>query len=644
VAPGGPAAQRVRAAVRAVRQESGARWPDPSAGTHTSPHGPTWTSAHEHTILAGLNAMKPPAPNSSHQPETPGPAAGGPGSSAAGGSDAGPNFIAEIIEADLAAQYPGGRLQTRFPPEPNGFLHVGHAKAICLNFKMAEKLPQGRCNLRLDDTNPEAEDELFVRSIQEDVRWLGFDPEDRVYFASDYFEQLYAFASRLVDRGLAYVDSQSAEEIKENRGNYHRVGTDSPFRGRSPAENRDLLTRMRAGEFDEGACVLRAKTAMDHKNVLMRDPLIYRIKKATHHRTRDSWCIYPMYDFAHPLCDAIEGVTHSLCTLEFESHRPLYDWFIANVGGFDPVPRQIEFARLNLGYTVLSKRKLTQLVNEGHVSGWDDPRMPSIAGMRRRGYLPESLRTFCDRIGVAKRDGVVDVSLLEHRIREDLNAHADRSMAVLDPLKIVLVNFPASEAMRFDVPVHPEDSARGTRSVTLTREIYVEQDDFMEVPAKKWFRLAAGQEVRLRGACIIRCQEAHRDATGRITELACTWDPDSKGGSPADGRKIKGTIHWISAADAVSAEVRLYDRLFSVEDPDGQEGTTFLEHLNPGSLTVRTQALIHREVAERAPLERLQFERLGYFCIDADSRVERPVLNRTIGLKDSWAKIADRES
>jgi glutaminyl-tRNA synthetase len=483
-----------------------------------------------------------------------------------------------------------------------------------------------------------------VRSIQEDVRWLGFDPAERVYFASDYFEQLYGFALRLVDRGLAYVDSQSADEIKENRGNYHRVGKDSPFRQRTPAENRDLLERMRAGQFDEGACVLRAKTEMDHKNVLMRDPLIYRIKKVSHHRTRDSWCIYPMYDFAHPLSDAIEGVTHSLCTLEFESHRPLYDWFIENVGGFDPVPRQIEFARLNLGYTVLSKRKLTQLVSEGHVSGWDDPRMPSIAGMRRRGYLPESLRGFCERIGVAKRDGLVDVSLLEHRIREDLNAHADRSMAVLDPLKIVLTNFPSGEALSFEVPVHPEDASRGTRPVTLTREIFVEREDFMEVPAKKWFRLAPGQEVRLRGACIIRCNEAVRDASGRVTELSCTWDPDSKGGSPADGRKIKGTLHWISAADAVPAEVRLYDRLFSVEDPDGQEGTTFLEHLNPQSLIVREDALVHQNLAQCPPLTRLQFERLGYFCIDPDSRPERPVLGRTIGLKDSWAKLADRDA
>ena len=559
-------------------------------------------------------------------------------------TDVAPNFIADIIDDDIAAGRLGGRLQTRFPPEPNGFLHVGHAKAICLNFKMADKLPQGRCNLRLDDTNPAAEEEAFVRSIQEDVRWLGFDPAERVYFASDYFDKLYEFALRLVDRGLAYVDHQTPEEIKENRGNYHKVGTDSPFRTRSPAENRALLERMRAGEFEEGACVLRAKTEMDHKNVLMRDPLIYRIKKATHHRTGDAWCIYPMYDYAHPLSDAIEGVTHSLCTLEFESHRPLYDWFVEQVGGFDPVPRQIEFARLNLGYTILSKRKLTQLVAEGHVGSWDDPRMPTIAGMRRRGYLPESLRTFCERIGVAKRDSLVDVSLLEHRLREDLNAHADRTMAVIDPLKIVLENFPAGDALSFDVPVHPEYPERGVRSVTLTREIYVEREDFMEIPAKKWFRLAPGQEVRLRGACLIRCERIVKDESGRVMELVCSWDPESKGGSPADGRKVKGTLHWISATDAVAAEVRLYDRLFSVEDPDGQEGTSFLDHLNPQSLIVREGALVHRDLAEKSALYRVQFERLGYFCVDTESRADRPVLNRTIGLKDSWAKLTDRDA
>lgn len=581
--------------------------------------------------------MKPSPEGQQPNDSAPGLASGG-----ALPSDVAPNFIADIIDDDIAAGRLDGRLQTRFPPEPNGFLHVGHAKAICLNFKMAAKLPQGRCNLRLDDTNPAAEEEAFVRAIQEDVRWLGFDPEERVYFASDYFEQLYEFAMRLVDRGLAYVDHQTPEQIKENRGNYHKVGSDSPYRNRTPAENRALLERMRAGEFEEGACVLRAKTQMDHKNVLMRDPLIYRIKKATHHRTGDAWCIYPMYDYAHPLSDAIEGVTHSLCTLEFESHRPLYDWFVEKVGGFSPVPRQIEFARLNLGYTILSKRKLTQLVAEGHVESWDDPRMPTIAGMRRRGYLPASLVTFCERIGVAKRDSLVDVSLLEHRLREDLNAHADRTMAVVDPLKVVLENLPADDTLSFDVPVHPEYPERGTRKVTLTRELYVEREDFMEVPAKKWFRLSPGQEVRLRGACLIRCERAIKDETGRITELRCTWDPDSKGGSPADGRKVKGTLHWISAEDAVSAEVRLYDRLFAVEDPDGQEGTSFLDHLNPESLVVRDDALVHRDLADKPALYRVQFERLGYFCVDSDSRPERPVFNRTIGLKDSWAKLAER--
>lgn len=552
-----------------------------------------------------------------------------------------PNFIADIIDEDLESGKNGGLLQTRFPPEPNGFLHVGHAKAICLNFAMAEKAPGGKCNLRLDDTNPVAEDDVFVQSIIEDVRWLGFDPGEKIYFASDYFEKLYEFALSLVDRGLAYVDSQSGDEIRENRGNYHKLGVDSPYRERTPTENRDLLERMRRGEFEEGACVLRAKTQMDHKNILMRDPLIYRIRKAHHHRTGDAWCIYPMYDYAHPLSDALEGVTHSLCTLEFESHRPLYDWFVEAVGGFSPVPRQIEFARLNLGYTVLSKRKLTQLVEEKHVGGWDDPRMPTIAGMRRRGYLPESLRAFAERIGVAKRDNFVDVALFEHIVREDLNAHADRTMAIVEPLRVVIENF-EGEPIAFEVPVHPEYPERGSRSVRFGREIFVERSDYEDTPPKGWFRLTPGQEVRLRGACLIRCKEAVRDASGALVELRCTWDPDSRGGTPKDGRKVKGTLHWLGATDAVTAEVRVYDRLFTEENPDGIEGRSFLEFLNPSSLTTHAGARVHGDLAARPPGSRVQFERLGYFAVDLDSTAERPVLNRTIALKDSWAKAVAR--
>lgn len=553
---------------------------------------------------------------------------------------AAPNFIADIIDEDLSAGKNGQALQTRFPPEPNGFLHVGHAKAIYLNFTMAKKASFGRCNLRLDDTNPVAEDDVFVRSIQEDVRWLGFDWDDRLFFASDYFERLYQFALVLVRKGLAYVDSQSAEEIRENRGNFYKLGVDSPYRSRTPEENLDLLEQMRRGELREGEAVLRAKIDMTHQNMNMRDPLMYRIRHATHHRTGDAWCIYPMYDFAHPLSDAIEGVTHSLCTLEFENHRPLYDWFIENVGGFSPVPRQIEFARLNLTYTVLSKRKLQQLVNEGHVQSWDDPRMPTIAGMRRRGYLPQSLCSFAERIGVAKRDSLIDVSLLEHQIREDLNAHADRTMAVLRPLKVVIENFEEDRTETFEVPIHPEYPERGTRRVVLTREIFVEQDDYADVPAKKWFRLAPGQEVRLRGACLLTCVEALKAADGTVVELRCRWDEASRGGASPDGRKVKGTLHWLSAQEAVPATVRLYDRLFTEEDPEGQEGRSFLEFFNGASLETIEGALVHRDLAGAPAEKRFQFERLGYFCVDKESRPEQVVLNRTIALKDSWAKVA----
>lgn len=553
---------------------------------------------------------------------------------------AAPNFIADIVDEDLRAGKNGGRLQTRFPPEPNGYLHVGHAKAICLNFGIAAKAPGGACNLRMDDTNPLAEEAHYVEAIQADVRWLGFDWGERLFFASSYFERLYECAVTLVKKGLAYVDSQTPEQIRENRGNYYKVGVDSPFRSRSVEENLALLEKMRGGELKEGEAVLRAKIDMAHKNLNLRDPLIYRIRHASHHTTGDTWCIYPMYDFAHPLSDAFEGVTHSLCTLEFENHRPLYDWFVENVGGFDPVPRQIEFARLNLTYTVLSKRKLQQLVNEKHVSSWDDPRMPTIAGMRRRGYLPESIRAFCERIGVAKRDNQVDVALLEHKLREDLNAHCPRMMAVLRPLKVVIENYPEGEVEYFEAQNHPEYPERGTRKIPFSRELYIERDDFMEDPPKKFFRLAPGQEVRLRSACLITCREVVKNDAGEVVELRCTWDPDSKGGSPKDGRKVKGTLHWVSAAHAVKAEVRLYDRLFTAEDPEGDEDKHFLEHLNPSSLEVLSEAYVEPTLAEAPPGERFQFERLGYFVVDPDSTTGRPVFNRTIGLRDSWAKVA----
>ena len=555
---------------------------------------------------------------------------------------AAPDFVADIIREDLLSGKNGERLQTRFPPEPNGYLHIGHAKAICLNFESAKLAPFGTCNLRFDDTNPVAEDEEFVRSIEHDVRWLGFDPKERVFFTSAYFQRLYECAVVLIKKGLAYVDSQSAEEIRERRGNYHRVGENSPYRERSVEENLALLEQMRRGEFEEGACVLRAKIDMAEKDILLRDPLIYRIRKVLHHRTGDEWCIYPMYDFAHPLSDAFEKVTHSLCSLEFENHRPLYNWFVENVGGFDPVPRQYEFARLELTYTVLSKRKLKQLVEDKLVEGWDDPRMPTLAGMRRRGYLPESLVAFCDRVGVSKRNSLVDVSLFEHRIREDLNVHCNRTMAVLDPIKVTIENFAEGSEEVFEVPVHPEFAERGNRQVILTRHIYVEQEDYMEDAPKKWFRLAPGQEVRLRGACFVTVKEAIKDAQGRVLELIVTWDPESKGGATPDNRKVKGTIHWISHKDAVASEVRLYDRLFTDENPAGHEEKDFLEFSNPESLQRRPNALVHKSAAALPAGTRVQFERLGYYCVDTTSTADRPVYNRTIGLRDSWAKLAGK--
>jgi glutaminyl-tRNA synthetase len=560
-------------------------------------------------------------------------------SSHPGTEENGPHFIEEIVLEDLRTGKNGGCLQTRFPPEPNGFLHIGHAKAIWINFTMAAKSPSGRCNLRLDDTNPAAEEDRYVQSIIEDVRWLGFEFGERLFFASDYFERLYECAVRLIKKGLAYVDSQTPDEIRETRGNFYIPGKDSPDRERSIDENLVLLAQMRAGQFREGEVVLRAKIDMAHPNMNMRDPLIYRIRKAEHHRTGDAWCIYPMYDFAHPLSDAFEGVTHSLCSLEFENHRPLYDWFVANVGGFTPVPRQIEFARLNITYTVLSKRKLQELVQTGEVHGWDDPRMPTIAGMRRRGYLPQSIVAFVERTGVAKRDNLIEIELFEHQIREDLNAEANRTMAVLRPLKVVLTNMAEGQSHTFEVPVHPEYPERGTRTVTLERNLFIESDDYLENPPKKWFRLTPGQEVRLRGACIIRCDEAVRDLDGNLTELRCTWDPNSQGGSAADGRKVRGTIHWIAPTDAVKAEVRLYDRLFAVPDPDSDE-RSYRECLSPTALVVVEGALIERSLAEGPAGTRFQFERLGYFTLDPDSTRSRPVLNRIVTLKDSWAKLA----
>jgi len=545
------------------------------------------------------------------------------------------DFIRTIVSEDLAAGRNGGRVFTRFPPEPNGYLHIGHAKSICLNFGVAEEYG-GRCNLRFDDTNPTKEDVEYVEAIEEDVRWLGFDWAG-IHFASDYFEQLYGFAVELIRKNLAYVDSQSADDIRRNRGTLTEPGTDSPFRNRTVDENLDLFTRMRAGEFEDGAHVLRARIDMASPNINMRDPVLYRIRRAHHHRTGDAWCIYPMYDFAHPPSDALEHITHSLCTLEFEDHRPLYDWLIENL----PVPaqpRQIEFARLNLTYTVMSKRRLLSLVEEGHVSGWDDPRMPTIVGMRRRGFTPESIREFCDRIGVAKRENLVDVALLEHAVREDLNKRAPRVMGVIRPLRVVIENYPEGQTEEVDVVNNPEDAEAGTRKVPFSRVLYIEQDDFREDPPKKFFRLAPGREVRLRCAYFITCTGVKKDpATGEIVELRCTYDPATRGGDAPDGRKVKATLHWVSAAHAVSAEVRLYDRLFNVEEPGRVEDYTSV--LNPASLEVVADAWVEPSAAAAAIGTRFQFERMGYFCVDPDSTPERPVFNRTVTLKDSWAKI-----
>ena len=558
------------------------------------------------------------------------------------GQENAPNFIHDLVEADIRDGKHGGQVVTRFPPEPNGYLHIGHAKSICLNFTTAELSDQGRCHLRFDDTNPEAEDTEYVESIREDVRWLGFDWGSHEYFASDYFERLYDCAVDLIKRGFAYVDSQSLEEIREGRGDFYRPGTNGPFRDRSVEENLDLLARMRAGEFDEGAHVLRAKIDMASKDVNLRDPLMYRIRKVTHHRTGDDWCIYPMYDYAHPMSDAFEGITHSVCTLEFAHHNPLYQWFVSHFD-FDPMPWQYEFARLNLTYTVMSKRLLKRLVEEGRVGGWDDPRMPTVAGMRRRGYTPAAIRRFAERIGVSRRDSVVDVGLLEHALREDLNATSPRTMAVLQPLKLVIENFPESEEVELVAPFSPNDESFGSRTLHLTREVFIERDDFMEEPIKKWFRLAPGKEVRLRYGALVTCNEVVKDDAGNVVELRCTWDPESKGGNAPDGRKVRGTIHWVSAKHAVDAEVRLYDRLFNDENPldEAHEGD-FTDRINPSSLEVLQHAKLEPSLAARGPGERVQFERLGYFVVDPDSTRTHPVYNRTIQLKDSWSKQAKR--
>lgn len=562
----------------------------------------------------------------------------------ANGSSSGPatNFIRQIVEADLAANTHGGQVVTRFPPEPNGFLHIGNAKAVCLNFGIKADY-DGVCHLRFDDTNPETEDMLYVNAIQEDVRWLGFDWEDKIFFASDYFEQLYQFAEALIQDGKAYVDSLSEAEIREYRGTVTEPGRNSPYRDRSVEDNLALFRQMRAGDFADGSHVLRAKIDMASNNMLLRDPLLYRIKHAHHYRTGDDWCIYPMYDYAHPLSDAIEGITHSICTLEFEVHRPLYDWLVEHVPvDWDPRPRQYEFARLSIDYTVTSKRKLLQLVQDGDVSGWDDPRMPTLAGLRRRGVTPEAIRKFCDLIGVSKADSRVDLSLLEYAIRDDLNYRAPRVMAVLDPLKVVLTNYPEGQTEHLEAAYWPHDIPKeGARQVPFSRELYIERDDFMEVPTKGFFRLAPGREVRLRHAYIIKCEEVIKDADGQVVELRCTYDADTRSGGPAANRKVKGTLHWVSAPHAVPAEVRLYDRLFRVPNPDDvPEGGSFKDHLNPSSVTVLRYSLVEPSVQEDPPGTRYQFERQGYFISDAeDSSADALAFNRIVTLRDTWAKI-----
>jgi len=553
--------------------------------------------------------------------------------------DEGPrDFIRDIVRADLAA----GKVETvvtRFPPEPNGYLHIGHAKSICLNFGVGQDFG-GRCHMRFDDTNPTKEEHEYIESIQEDVRWLGFDWGEHLYFASDHFERLYEWAQHLIRNGDAYVDDLSADEIRAHRGTLTEPGTNSPYRDRPVDESLDLFTRMRAGEFPDGARVLRAKIDMASGNINMRDPVIYRILHAEHPRTGTDWCIYPTYDFAHGQSDAIEGVTHSLCTLEFEDHRPLYDWLIERLP-VPFVPKQYEFARLNLTYTVMSKRALIRLVQEGHVNGWDDPRMPTLSGMRRRGIPPGAIRDFIGRIGVAKADNLVDVVMLDHCVREELNKSSLRRMGVLNPLKVIIENYAEGQSEELEAINNPEDPDAGTRAVPFSREIYIERDDFMEEPPKKFFRLAPGKEVRLRYAYFITCTEVIKDDSGEVVELRCTYDPDTRGGNAPDGRKVKGTLHWVSAAHAVSAEVRLYDRLFT--ESDMSASADYIEDLNPDSVTVLTECQLEPEAATTAPGAVIQFERQGYFCGDPDTSNDRPVFNRTIGLRDTWAKIQKSE-
>jgi len=561
---------------------------------------------------------------------------GTPDSSAAG------NFIREIVAQDLAAGKHGGRVVTRFPPEPNGYLHIGHAKSICLNFGLAQEF-RGVCHLRFDDTNPSTESVEYVEAIKADVRWLGFDWGDRLFSAAGYFEQLYQYAVQLIEKGKAYVDSLSAEEIREYRGTLTEPGKDSPFRDRPVAESQGLFLRMRAGEFEDGAHVLRAKIDMASPNINLRDPTLYRIRHVAHYRTGTKWCIYPTYDYAHPLSDAIEGITHSICTLEFEDHRPLYDWFLDNVD-VPCHPRQIEFARLNLTHTVMSKRRLLELVGKGHVTAWDDPRLPTLKGLRRRGYTPEAIRAFCEHIGVAKRDGVLEMALLEHFIREDLNRRAPRVMAVLRPLRVIIENFPEGKVEELEAVNNPEDPGAGTRTVPFSRVVYIEQEDFREVPPKKFFRLTPGQEVRLRYAYIIKCTGVVKDErTGEVVLVRCTYDPETRSGGPQAGRKVKGTLHWVSARHALDAEARLYDHLFAKADPDDvPDGRDYTANLNPASLERLTGCKMEPSVAGAAPGRRYQFERVGYFCVDPDSSAGKLVFNRTVALRDSWAKIEEK--
>ena len=546
------------------------------------------------------------------------------------------NFIEAVINEDLKTGKHDGRVHTRFPPEPNGFLHIGHAKSICLNFGIAEKYDGGLCNLRFDDTNPLKEEDKYVNSIIEDVKWLGFDWEDRLYYASDYFDQLFDYAVQLVRDGKAFVCDLNSEEIRSYRGTLTEPGKESPYRNRSIDENYDLFMCMKSGEFPDGSRTLRAKIDMSHPNLNMRDPVIYRILHASHHRTGDTWCIYPMYDWAHGLEDSIERITHSLCTLEFEDHRPLYDWYLEQLGVYHC--QQIEFARLNQNYTVMSKRMLLELVEGGFVSGWDDPRMPTISGYRRRGYTPQSIRNFAEKIGIAKRDNTVEISLLEHSVREDLNKRAPRVMAVLQPLKIVIENYPEEQTEELAAVNNPENPEAGTRNVPFSRELFIEQNDFMEDPPRKFFRLAPGREIRLRYAYFITCTQVIKDENGHVIEIRCTYDPETKGGSAPDGRKVKGTIHWVSAKHCLDAEVRLYDRLFSVPNP-GRDGD-FKKDINTDSLQVLTHCKVEPSLKDAVPSVTVQFERKGYFCVDfVDSSPEHLIFNRTVPLRDSWKKI-----